>query len=115
MRKSICIVITISAITGIGSVTMAQDRTYYRQQENCYLCGKQETPTTSLYSDTNGIGILNFNDFSISILRICNKETDMPTSDFSTTINSGGEDGNNLEYLIFYVPEQQSYINSCEK
>lgn len=96
MRKELWIILFIFAVIGIGSAAMAQDRTYYRQQEDCYLCSKQESPIASLYSNVSGIGLLNFNDFTISTLRICNKETDMPTSDFSTTINSGGEDGSTI-------------------
>lgn len=94
MRKGLWIILFIFAVVGIGSAAMALDRTDYRQQEDCYLCGKQESPTTSLYSNESGVGLLNFNDFTISTLRICKEEPNM--SGFSITINTSGEDGSSV-------------------
>lgn len=91
MRKVICMVIFVFVVVGIGSAAMALNGTDYRQQEDCSLCGKQESSITSLYSNVNGVGLLNFNDFTINTLRICKEEPNMSGS--SRTMNVSGEDG----------------------
>lgn len=93
MRKSICVIATILAITGIGSVALALNRTDYRPLEECSLCGKAENSILTLYSKINGVGILNFNDFTISTLRICNEEPNLSMSGSSHTTNISGENG----------------------
>lgn len=93
MRKSICVIATILAITGIGSAALALNRTDYRPQEECSLCEKAESSILTLYSKVNGVGLINFNDFTISTLRICNEEADMSMSGSSHTTNISGENG----------------------
>ena len=70
MKKSICMIATILTITGIGSAALALNRTDYRPQEECSLCGKAENSILTLYIKVNGVVILNFNDFTISTLII---------------------------------------------
>lgn len=93
MKKSICAIAIILVITGIGSAALALNRTDYRPQEECSLCGKAENSILTLYSKVNGVGLLNFNDFTISTLRICNEEPDMSMSGSSHTMNVSGENG----------------------
>lgn len=93
MRKSICVIAAILAITGIGSATLTLNRTDYRPQEECFLCEKTDNSILPLYSKVNGIGILSFNDFSICTLRICNEEPDMSMSGSSHTMNASRENG----------------------
>lgn len=93
MRKSICVIAAILTITGIGSAALALNRTDYRPQEECSLCEKAENSILTLYSKVNGVGLINFNDFTISTLRICNEEADMSISGSSHTTNISGENG----------------------
>ena len=93
MKKSICMLVTILTVIGIGSAALALNRTDYRPQEECSLCGKTENSILTLYNKVNGVGILNFNDFTISTLRICNEEPNLSMSGSSHTTNASGEDG----------------------
>lgn len=79
----------VFAVTGVGTVSVALNKTAYRPQEDCSLCGGKSI--LSLYNDVNGIGVLNFNDFTVYTLRICNEEPNMSGS--PSTINSSGESG----------------------
>lgn len=89
MKKRTFILITVFAMAGVGSVTMAVNQVDYRSQEECSLCSDKSI--LSLYKDINGIGVLNFNNFTVSTLRICNEEANMSGS--SRTVNTGGESG----------------------
>ena len=93
MKKSICMIATILTVIGIGSAALALNRTDYRPLEECSLCRKAENSILTLYSKVNGVGILNFNDFTISTLRICNKEPNLSMSGSSHITNASGEDG----------------------
>lgn len=93
MKKSICMLITILTVIGIGSVALALNRTDYRPQEECFLCGKAENSILTLYSKVNGVGLINFNDFTISTLRICNEEPNLSMSGSFHTTNISGENG----------------------
>lgn len=93
MKKSICMLVTILTVIGIGSAALALNRTDYRPQEECSLCGKTENSILTLYNKVNGVGILNFNDFTISTLRICNEEPNLSMSGSSHTTNISGENG----------------------
>jgi hypothetical protein len=52
MKKSICMIATILTITGIGSAALALNRTDYRPQEECSLCGKAENSILTLYPES---------------------------------------------------------------
>ena len=93
MRKSIWVIATILAITSIGSAALALNRTDYRPQEECSLCGKAENSILTLNRKVTGVGLLNFNDFTVSTLRICNEEPNMSMSGSSHTMNTRGENG----------------------
>lgn len=93
MRKHIWIIATIFAVIGVGSAALALNRTDYRPQDECSLCEKTENSILTLYSKINGVGLLNFNDFTVNTLRICNEEPDMPMSGSSHTTNVSGENG----------------------
>lgn len=93
MKKCIWLILCIFIATGISSAALALNRIDYRQQEECSLCGNESDSILALYSDTNGVGLLNFNNFTVNALRICNEEPDMPMSGSSHTTNTSGENG----------------------
>lgn len=93
MKKCIWLILCIFIATGISSAALALNRFDYRQQEECSLCGNESGSILALYSDTNGVGLLNFNNFTVNTLRICNEEPDMPMSGSSHTTNTSGKNG----------------------
>ncbi len=93
MKKMTWMIATILVAISIGSATLALNKADYRPQEECSLCGKAENSILTLYNKVNGVGILNFNDFTISTLRICNEEPNLSMSGSSHTTNASGEDG----------------------
>lgn len=89
MRKRLLTLLSVFAVTGVGSVALALNKVDYRQQEDCFLCSGKSI--LSLYKDVNGIGVLNFNNFTVCTLRICDEEANMSGS--SHTVNTSGELG----------------------
>lgn len=89
MKRRVFVLLSVFALVGVGSVTMAINKVDYRTQKDCSLCGGKTI--LSLYKDVNGVGMLNFNDFTVNTLRICNEEANMSGS--SSTVNSSGELG----------------------
>lgn len=87
MKRRALALLSVIAVTGVGSVAVALNKTDYRPQEECSLCSGKSI--LSLYKDVNGIGVLNFNNFTVYTLRICDEESNMSGS--SSTVNSSGE------------------------
>lgn len=93
MKKSLWMIVTIFAIFGIGSAALALNRPDYPPQEECSLCGNTKNSILNLYNNVNGVGILNFNNFTVSTLRLCNDEHVISISGSSHTTNVSGEGG----------------------
>lgn len=96
MRKLTWMIVTLFVVIGIGSAALALNKTDYRPQGKCFLCGKAKNSILSPYNKVNGIGILNFNDFTVSTLQICNEESDMSMSGSSHTMNLSGENSSSI-------------------
>lgn len=95
MGKWTALVLSAVALLGISSVVMALGSDDYIQKERCHLCGRLEDANISTDSSENGIGILNFNDFSINTLRICD-EAPNRSSGYASNINTYGETGSTI-------------------
>ena len=93
MKKSLWMIVTIFAIFGIGSAALALNRPDYPPQEECSLCGNTKNSILNLYNNVNDVGILNFNNFTVSTLRLCNDEHVISISGSSHTTNVSGEGG----------------------
>ena len=59
----------------------------------CSPCGNTKNSILNLYNNVNGVGILNFNNFTVSTLRLCNDEHVISISGSSHTTNVSGEGG----------------------
>lgn len=92
-EKSLWMIVTIFAIFGIGSAALALNRPDYPPQEECFLCGNTKNSILNLYNNVNGVGILNFNNFTVSTLRLCNEEHVISISGSSHTTNVSGKGG----------------------
>lgn len=74
----------------------------YKEQKDCFLCGDSDETILSLYDDIRGIGVLGFNNFNLSTLRICNEDPDLLyTSGQQSTINANGENGSVIQIDSF--------------
>lgn len=63
--------ISLAALLGIHSAVLAENRGNHRLGKPCTLC------SASTDRDTNGIGIVSFDDLSITPLQICDEGLDM--------------------------------------
>lgn len=94
MRKGIALILSISALLGISSIVMVLGRNDHRQKGYCHLCSKPDDANTSIDSNADGIGILDFNDFCINTLRICEKNSDL--SGYASNIDTCGKTGSTI-------------------
>lgn len=94
MRKGTVLILSIALLLSFISMVMALPCGGSCKKSGCHLCGIPDDTSISMDSTPNGVGILNFNDFSINALRICEQEPD--TSGYASNIDSSKGSGSTV-------------------
>lgn len=95
MIKWTALVLSAAALLGISSIVMAMASDGCIQKGRCRLCSDLRNASVSTDNSSTGIGILNFNNFSINTLRICD-ESPNRSSGYDSNINTYGETGSTV-------------------
>lgn len=86
MKKGTILILSIIILLSFSTMVMALSCGGSCKKSGCRLCGISDDTSISMDSTSNGVGIVNFNDFSINTLRICDQETD--ASGYAINIDS---------------------------
>lgn len=76
MRRFTALILSMIALLSFSTMVMALSCSGSCKKDRCLLCGIPDDASASMDSAPDGIGILNFNDFSINTLRICGQGPD---------------------------------------
>lgn len=93
MRKGTVLILSIIILLSFSTMVMALSCGGSCKKSGCRLCGIPDT-SISIDSTSNGIGIVNFNDFSINTLRICEQEPD--ASGYASNMDSPRGSGSSI-------------------
>lgn len=94
MKKGTILILSIIILLSFSTMVMALSCGENYKKSNCRLCGISDDTSISMDSAPDGVGILNFNDFSINTLRICKQEPD--TSGYASNMDSSSGAGSTV-------------------
>lgn len=75
MRRCTVLILSMIVLLSFSTMAMTLSCSGSCKKDRCLLCGIPDV-SVSMDSAPDGVGILNFNDFSINTLRICRQEPD---------------------------------------